>query len=64
VTWRRATRLVAAREVREAFRRKSLLVVLAILFVGSSLAMILPDALSDSGPRRYDVAVGAGDTEN
>ncbi len=56
MTWYRATRLVAARELREAFRRKSLWIVFAVLFVGSSVAMILPDAL-DEGTTTYDVAL-------
>jgi ABC-2 type transport system permease protein len=51
-----ATRLVAGRELKEAFRRKTLWIVLAILFVGSSLAMILPEVLS-SGTTEYEVAV-------
>jgi ABC-2 type transport system permease protein len=62
VTWLQAMRLVAGRELREAFRRKSLWIVFAILFVGSSVAMILPDVL-DSGRTRYDVAVTTGDAE-
>jgi ABC-2 type transport system permease protein len=52
----RATRLVASRELHETFRRKSFWIVLAVLVVGSSLAMILPEVL-DSGTTRYDVAV-------
>jgi ABC-2 type transport system permease protein len=52
----RATRLVAGRELKEAFRRRSLWIVLGILFVGSSLAMILPEVLS-GGTTEYDVAV-------
>jgi ABC-2 type transport system permease protein len=56
VTGARATRLVAGRELKEAFRRKSLWIVLGILFVGSSLAMILPEVL-DAGTTKYDVAV-------
>jgi hypothetical protein len=59
MTWFEATRLVAARELRESFRRRSLWIVLAILFVGSSVAMILPEVL-DSGRPRYDVAVVTG----
>ena len=56
LTWLQATRLVAGRELREAFRRKSLWIVFAILFVGSSVAMILPDVLDERDARRYDVA--------
>jgi ABC-2 type transport system permease protein len=62
VTWLQATRLVAGRELREAFRRKSLWIVFAILFIGSSVAMILPDVL-DSGRTRYDVVVTTSDSE-
>jgi ABC-2 type transport system permease protein len=56
MTWFQATRLVAARELRESFRRRSLWIVLALLFVGSSVAMILPEVL-DSGTSRYEVAI-------
>jgi ABC-2 type transport system permease protein len=55
VSTARATALVAGRELREAFRRKSLWIVFGILFLGSSVAMALPEIL-DSGPTRYDVA--------
>jgi ABC-2 type transport system permease protein len=63
MTWFQATRLVAARELRESFRRRSLWIVLALLFIGSSVAMILPEVL-DSGTSRYEVAIAgnAGDT--
>jgi ABC-2 type transport system permease protein len=56
VTTRRATLLVAERELREALRRRSLWIVLGLLFVGASVAMILPTVL-DSGTTRYDVGV-------
>ncbi len=62
MTWLQATRLVAGRELREAFRRRSLWIVFAILFIGSSVAMILPDVL-DSGRTRYDVAVTTGNSQ-
>ncbi len=52
----RATRLVASRELHETFRRKSFWIVLAVLLVGSTLAVILPEVL-DRGTTRYDVAV-------
>jgi ABC-2 type transport system permease protein len=52
----RATALVAGRELRESFRRRTLWIVLAILFVGSSLAMILPDVIG-GGTDHLDVAV-------
>jgi ABC-2 type transport system permease protein len=51
-----ATALVAGRELRESFRRRTLWIVFAILFVGSSVAMILPEAL-DNGSTAYDVGV-------
>jgi ABC-2 type transport system permease protein len=56
VSTARATVLVAGRELREAFRRKSLWIVFGILFLGSSVAMALPEIL-DSGPTRYDAAI-------
>jgi ABC-2 type transport system permease protein len=59
MTWFTATRLVAGRELREAFRRRSLWIVFALVFVGASVAMILPDLLDDS-TTHYDVAVEAG----
>jgi ABC-2 type transport system permease protein len=59
VSWFEATRLVAARELREAFRRRSLWIVFAVLFLGSAAAMIVPDLL-DSGSTTYDVAVQPG----
>jgi ABC-2 type transport system permease protein len=52
--------LVAGRELREGLRRKSSWVVIAILFVGSSAALVVPDLVGDDGRTRYDVAlVGA-----
>lgn len=59
MTWFQSTQLVAGRELKEAFRRKSLWIVLALLFVGSSVAMILPEVL-DGGSTTYDVAVARG----
>ena len=61
MTTTQATMLVAGREMREAFRRRTLWIVIGIIFIGSSLAMILPDVL-DSGTTRYDIGVvAAGD---
>ncbi len=60
MTWLHATRLVAGRELRESFRRRSLWIVLALLFVGSSVAMILPDLL-DGGTTKYEVATDIAD---
>jgi ABC-2 type transport system permease protein len=59
MTWFEATRLVAVRELRESFRRRSLWIVFAILFLGSTAAMVVPD-LIDSGSTTYDVAVTNG----
>lgn len=59
MTWFDATRLVAVRELREAFRRRSLWIVFAVLFLGSTAAMVVPDLL-DSGTATYDVAIGSG----
>jgi ABC-2 type transport system permease protein len=56
LTTARATELVVERELREAFRRRSLWIVFAILFLGSCAAMVLPDLLG-GGKDRYDVAV-------
>jgi ABC-2 type transport system permease protein len=53
-----ATRLVVARELREAFRRRSLWIVIAVMFVASAAAMIVPDLLDEN--TTYDVAVVAG----
>ena len=39
---------------------RSLWIVLALLFVGSSVAMILPDLLDD-GPTKYEVATDTAD---
>jgi ABC-2 type transport system permease protein len=59
MSWLEATRLVAVRELRESFRRRSLWIVMAILFLGSTAAMVVPDLL-DSGSTTYDVAVTRG----
>lgn len=56
MTWFASTRLVVERELREAFRRRSLWIVFAILFVGSSVAMILPEIL-EGGNTSYVVAL-------
>ncbi|MDQ2679050.1 MAG: ABC transporter permease [Actinomycetota bacterium] len=52
-----STALVAGRELRETFRRRSFWIVLGVMFIASCAAMILPDALSDDSNPRYDVAV-------
>jgi ABC-2 type transport system permease protein len=56
VTWLQSTLLVAGRELREAFRRRSLWIVLALLFAASTAAMLVPELLN-GGKTHYDVAV-------
>ena len=57
-----STRLVAGRELRETFRRKSYWIVTAVLLLGSTAAMVLPSLLgSDERPRFDVVLVGAAD---
>lgn len=64
VTSSRATGLVISRELHEAFRRRSLWIIFGILFVGSCVAMVLPDLL-DEGSTHYDVAIvtSSGDAD-
>lgn len=49
--------LVAAREVTEALRRKSLWITLAVLAAVSTAVMVLPDVLSSDDPTSYEVAL-------
>ncbi|MGK2948580.1 MAG: ABC transporter permease [Acidimicrobiales bacterium] len=49
--------LVAAREVTEALRRKSLWITCAVLAALSTAVMILPDVLSSDDPTSYEVAL-------
>lgn len=49
-------RLVAAREIREAFRRKSFWAVIGVLLLGSTAAMVVP-AVVGGGTTTYTVAV-------
>ena len=53
----RATWLVAAREVREAFRRKGTWIVIAVFFFGSTAVMVLPAVLGNDERTTYDVAL-------
>ena len=53
----RATLLVAERELRETMRRKTFWIVLAILFLGSTAAVVVPEIVGDDGPTTYHVAV-------
>jgi ABC-2 type transport system permease protein len=52
-------RLVVERELREAFRRRSLWIVMAILFVAACAALILPEVIDDDSTPNYDIAVVA-----
>lgn len=56
----RSTLLVAERELRETMRRRTFWVVLAVLFVGSTAAVVVPEVVGDDGTTTYHVAV-AGD---
>lgn len=49
--------LVAAREVTEALRQKSLWITLGVLVAVSTAVMVLPDVLSSDDPTSYDVAL-------
>ena len=46
-----STRLVAGRELRETFRRKSFWVIAAVLLLGATAAMIVPELLRDDSDR-------------
>lgn len=54
-----STRLVVARELREAVRRRSLWIVIAIVLAASTAAVVLPEVLS-SGRTHYDVVIVDG----
>lgn len=52
------TRLVAGRELREAFRRKGFWIAAAVLLVGATAAVVLPEVLGgSSGATKYEVVV-------
>ena len=58
-----ATRLVAGRELREAFRRKAFWITMAVLFLGSTAAMVVPALLHDGGGQaHYEVTI-VGDAD-
>jgi len=54
-----STRLVVSRELREAVRRRSLWIVIAIVLAASTAAVVLPEVLS-SGRTHYDVVIVDG----
>ena len=58
-----STRLVAGRELRETFRRKSYWAVASVLLLGSSAAMIVPELLRDDSDPTVEIAVLGGDDE-
>jgi ABC-2 type transport system permease protein len=51
--------MVVERELREAFRRRSFWLIVAVLLVGSTAAMVLPEVIG-GGTTTYDVAVVQG----
>ncbi|MEP7111859.1 MAG: ABC transporter permease [Ilumatobacteraceae bacterium] len=57
MSWLQAAWLVAGRELRESFRRKTTWVIIAVLLIGSTAAMVVPELVSSDGPTGYDVAV-------
>jgi ABC-2 type transport system permease protein len=53
----RATRLVAGRELREAFRRRSYWAIFVLILVASTAIVVLPEVLADHGVAHHDVAI-------
>ncbi len=51
-------RLVARREVVESLRRRSVRIVLAVLFLASTAGVVLPDVIGSSGRSTFDVLIG------
>lgn len=58
----RSLRLVAARELTEALRRRSFWVVAAVTLVGATAAMVVPELLDDDEDRYDVVTVDGSDT--
>lgn len=56
-SWWAATWLVAARELRQAARSRGLWATVAVLFLGSTAAMVLPEVFGGDDRSSYDVAV-------
>lgn len=52
-------RLIAFREIRESFRRRSVRIVVALLLVLSTAGVVLPDLLGGDDRPSYDVAADA-----
>jgi ABC-2 type transport system permease protein len=59
---RRGLFLVAGRELREAVRRRTFWIVVALVLAASTAAVVVPEAL-DEGPTSYDVAVVGGSAD-
>ncbi len=58
-----STRLVAGRELRETFRRKSFWVIAALLLVGATAAMTIPELLRDDSDPTVSIVVVGGDEQ-
>jgi ABC-2 type transport system permease protein len=58
-----ATRLVIARELRESLRRKAIWIVAAILALGSTAAVVLPEILGGDSDSRTIGVVGAASAD-
>ena len=58
-----ATRLVIARELHESLRRKAIWIVAAILALGSTAAVVLPEILGGDSDSRTVGVVGAPSDE-
>ena len=56
-------RLVALREITEAFRRKSYWIIIAVLLLGSAAAMIVPAVIDDDGRPTDTIAVVGRDPD-
>ncbi|HWM21353.1 MAG TPA: ABC transporter permease [Ilumatobacteraceae bacterium] len=63
MSWAEATRLVIARELYESLRRKAIWIVAAILVLGSTAAVVLPEILGGDSDSREIGLVGAPSDE-
>ena len=59
MTTARSLGLVAGRELREAMRRRTFWIVVAVSLVGSAAAMVIPELIDDDSDR-YEVVVVDG----
>ena len=53
----RSTWLVAEREIRQALRRRSFWIVIAVLMIGATAAVVVPELIGDSGRATATVVV-------